>query len=54
MVEGRIPVGGVHGSGVIVDTGVRLDNAEIVGRPVDFGGGGVWESLPDFFGVERC
>ena len=54
MVEGRIPVGGVHGSGVIVETGVRLDNAEVVGCPVDFGDSGVWEALPDFFWVERC
>ena len=33
---------------------MRLGNAEVVGRPVDFGDGGVWEAFPDFFRVERC
>ena len=54
MAEGRVPAGGVHGSGVLVERGVRLGDAEVVGRPVDFGDGGVWEALPDFFRVERC
>ena len=54
MAEGRIPAGGVHGSGVLFERGVRLGNAEVVGRPVDFGDGGVWEALPDYFWVERC
>ena len=34
MAEGRIPAGGVHGSGVLVQRGVRLGNDEVVGRPV--------------------
>ena len=54
MAKGRIPVGGVHGSGVLVERGVRLGDAEVVGRPEDFGDGGVWEALTDFFWVERC
>ena len=54
MAEGRIPAGGVHGSGVLFKGGMRLGNAEAVGRPVDFRDGGVWEALPDFFRVERC
>ena len=52
MAEVRIPAGGVHGSGVLVERGVRLGDAEVVGRPVDFGDGGVWEALPDFSRVE--
>ena len=52
MAKGRIPVGEVYGSGVLVGRGVRLGNAEVVGRPVDFGDGWVWEALPDFFRVE--
>ena len=54
MDEGRITAGGVDGSGVLVERGVSLGDAEVVGRPVDFGDGGVWEALPDFFRVERC
>ena len=54
MAEGRISVGGVHGSVVLVERGVPLGNAEVVVRPVNFGGGGVWEALPDFFWVEQC
>ena len=54
MAEGRIPAGGVHGSGVLVERCVRLGDAEVVGPPVDFGGGGIWGALPDFFRVERC
>ena len=50
MAEGRIHAGGLHRSGVLVERGVRLGDAEVVGRPVDFGDGGVWEALPDFFG----
>ena len=50
MAKGRIPAGGVHESGVHVERGMRLGNAEIVGRPVDYGDGGVWEALPDFPG----
>ena len=50
MYEGQITAGGVHVSGVIVERGMRLGNAEVVGRPVDFGDGGVWEALPDFSG----
>ena len=34
MAEGRIPAGGVHGSGVLVERGMRLGNAEVVGRGV--------------------
>ena len=52
MAEGRIPAGGVHGSGVLVERGMRLGDAEGVGRPVDFGDCGVWEAPPDFFRVE--
>ena len=54
MAEVRIPAGGVHGSGVLVERGVRLGDAEVVERPVDFGDGGVWKALPDFFRVKRC
>ena len=54
MDEGRVNAGGVHGSGVLVERGVRLGYAEVVGRPVNFGDGGVWEALPDFLRVERC
>ena len=54
MAKVRITAGGVHGSGVLVEMGVRLGDAEVVGRPVDFGDSGVWEALPDFFRVERC
>ena len=50
MAKGRIPVGGVHGSGVIVERGMHLGNAEVVGCPVNFGDGGVWEYLPNFSG----
>ena len=53
MSEGQINVGGVHGSAVLVERGVRFSNAEVVGRPVDFGGCGVWEALADFFRVDR-
>ena len=53
MAEGRIPAGGVHRICVLVERGVRLSDAEVVGRPVDFGDGGVWEALPDFFRVEQ-
>ena len=52
--ECRIPAGGVYGCGVLVERGVRFGNAEVVWRPVNFGDGGVWEALPDFFRVERC
>ena len=41
IAEIRIPAGGVHGSGVLVERGVRFGDAEVVGRPVDFGDGGV-------------
>ena len=41
MTEGRVPAGGVHGSGVLVERGVCLGNAEVVGRSVDYGDGGV-------------
>ena len=50
MAEGRIPAGGVHGSGVLVERGMRLGNAEVLGRPMYFGDGGVWEALLDFSG----
>ena len=50
MAEGRIPAGGVHEIGVLVEGGMRLGNTEVVGRPVDFGDGGFWEALPDFSG----
>ena len=51
MAEGCILAGGVHGSGVLVERGMRLGNAEVVGRPMDFADGGVWEALPDFSGL---
>ena len=41
IAEVRIPAGGVHGSGVLVDRGMPLVNSEVVRRPVDFGDGGV-------------
>ena len=51
MAQFRIPAGGVYGGGVLVERGVRFGDAEVVGRPVDFGDGGVWESLPGFSGL---
>ena len=51
VAEGRITVGGVHGSGILIEQGVRFGDAEVVGRPVDSGDGGVWEALPDFSGL---
>ena len=30
VAEGRIPAGGVHGSGVLVERGMRLSYAEVV------------------------
>ena len=54
VAVGRIPAGGVLRSGVLVERGVSLGNVEVVGRPVDFGGGEVWEALPHFFWVKRC
>ena len=54
MAKVRIPAGGVHGSGVLVDRGMRIGNAEVVRHPVDSGDGGVWEALPNIFRVERC
>ena len=54
MDEGRITAGGIDGSVVLVKRGVRFGDAEAVVRPMDFGDGGVWEALPDFFQVERC
>ena len=36
MAEGRIPVGGIHGSGVLVKRGMCLCNAEVVGSSVEF------------------
>ena len=50
MAEGRITAVGVHGSDVLVERGVHLGYAEVVGRTVDFGDGGFWEALPDFSG----
>ena len=49
----RIPAGGVYGGGVLVERGVRFGDAEVVWRTVNFGDGGVWEALPDFFRVNR-
>ena len=54
MAKGRFPAGGVHGSGVLDERGMRLGNAEVVGCPVGFRYGGVWEALLDFFLDERC
>ena len=54
MAKGQIPAGGVYGSGVLVGRGVRLGDAEVVGRPVDFGNGWVWEALPDFSGSSNA
>ena len=54
MDKGRFTAGGVHGSGVLVERGMRLGNAEVVGCTVDFGDGGVWEALTDVLGVEQC
>ena len=44
----RIPAGGVYGCGVLVERGMRLGDAEVVWHPVNFGYGGVWETLPGF------
>ena len=33
---------------------MRFGDAEVVWRLVNFGDGGVWETLPDFFLVKRC
>ena len=52
VTECRIPAGGVHGGCVLIERGVRFGDAEVVGRVVDFGDGGVWEALPGFFRVE--
>ena len=41
VAKGRVPAGGVHRSGVLVERGVCLGNAEVVGCSVDFGDGGV-------------
>ena len=49
VAECRIPAGGVYGGGVIVERGVRFGDAEVVWHPVNFGDGGVWEALPDFY-----
>ena len=46
----RIPAGGVHGGGVLVERGVRFGDAEEVWRPVNFADSGVWETLTDFSG----
>ena len=54
VAECRITTGGIDGSGVLVDRGLRLGDAEVVGCPVDFGEGGVWKALPDFFRVKLC
>ena len=50
----RIPAGGVYRGGVLIEWGVRFSDAEVVWRPVNFGDGGVWETLPEFFRVKRC
>ena len=50
IAEVQITAGRVHGSGVLIERGVHLGNAKVVGCPVDFGDGGVWEALPDFLG----
>ena len=42
VAEGRIAVGGVDRGGVLVEGSVGLSNAEVMGRPVDFGDGWVW------------
>ena len=52
--EGQILAGGVHGSGVLVERGVRFGDAEVVGCPMDSGYGGVWEAHPDFFRFKQC
>ena len=41
VTECRIPAGGVHGGGVLVERGVRFGDAEEVWRPVNFADGGV-------------
>ena len=54
VAEGRIAAGGVDGGGVLVEGSVGLSNAEVMGRPVDFRDGWVWEALPDFLWIEQC
>ena len=50
MAEVWIAAGGVDGGGVLVEGSVGLSDAGVMGRPVDFGDGWVWEALPDFSG----
>ena len=50
MAKGRIPAVGVHRRGVIVERGMRLGNAEVVGCPVDFWGWWGWGSSTGFSG----
>ena len=52
--ECRIPAGGVHGGGVLVERGVRFGDDEVLGRPVNFGDGRFWEALPDFSGSSNA
>ena len=54
MAKGRIAVGGVDGGSVFVEGSVCFSDAEVMGRPVDFGDGWVWEALPDLLWVEQC
>ena len=54
VAEGQVTAGGVDGGGVLVEGSVCFSDAEVMGRPVDFGDGWVWEALPDFLRIERC
>ena len=54
VAKGRIAAGGVDGGGVLIEGSVGLSDAEVMGRPVDFGDGWVWEALLDFLRIERC
>ena len=42
VTKGRIAAGGVDGGGVLVEGSVGLSDAEVMGRPVNFGDGWVW------------
>ena len=53
VAEGWIDAGGVDGGSVLVEGSVCLSDAELMGRPVDFGDGWVWEALPDLLRVEQ-
>ena len=40
----------MYGGGVLVERHVYFEDGELVGSPLGFGDGGIWEALPDFSG----